>query len=111
MNRWTRVGVAALYVTLFLLAMSGIALADPLDDAGAKLGAFLAKAGGIMTGLIPAAASVAVGALAAKRAASKAMGEEDGMSRASNQITEVLKLAAVGTGASLVVAIAGSVLK
>jgi hypothetical protein len=88
-----------------------MAFADPLDDAGAKLGGFLQKAGVIMTGMIPTAAALAVGALAAKRSAAKAMGEEDTMGRTSNQIVEVLKLTAIGTGASLIVAIAGSVLK
>jgi hypothetical protein len=96
---------------VFVLTMSGIALADPLDDAGAKLGGFLQKAGTIMAGLIPTAAALAIGALAVKRSAAKAMGEEEGMHRSSNQIVEVLKLTAIGTGAALIVAIAGSVLK
>jgi len=107
----TRLLLVALYATLFLLAMGGIALADPLDDAGAKIGDFLQKAGFILSGFIPAASGLAVGALAVKRSAAKAMGEEEGMSRAGNQIVEVLKLTAIGTGASLIVGIAGSVLK
>lgn len=110
LTRRVRGIVGSLHVLLFTLAITGVAFADPLDDAGAKIGAFLSKSGLIMTGLIPAGAGVAIAALAIKRAASKAMGEEDGMSRASNHITEVLKLTAVGTGASLLVAIAGSVL-
>jgi hypothetical protein len=111
MKRSTRWTLTSLYTTLFLLMMTAVAFADPLDDAGAKLGGFLQKAGVIMTGMIPTAAALAVGALAAKRSAAKAMGEEDTMGRTSNQIVEVLKLTAIGTGASLIVAIAGSVLK
>lgn len=99
------------FALLFLLATNGLAFADPLDDAGARVGAFLQKAGVIMTGLIPAAAGLAVGGLAIKRAVSKTMGEEEGMARAGNQIVEVLKLTAIGTGSALLVAIAGSVLK
>lgn len=110
MKRSTRLLMLAFYLTLFLLAMSGIALADPLDDVGAKVGDFLQRAGVILTGMIPAAAGLAVGALAVKRSAAKAMGEEDGMARSGNQIAEVLKLAAIGTGGSLLVAVAGSVL-
>jgi hypothetical protein len=111
MKRSTRWTLTSLYTTLFLLMMTAVAFADPLDDAGAKLGGFLQKAGVIMTGMIPTAAALAVGALAAKRSAAKAKGEEDTMGRTSNQIVEVLKLTAIGTGASLIVAIAGSVLK
>jgi tRNA threonylcarbamoyladenosine modification (KEOPS) complex Cgi121 subunit len=111
MRKRTRLLMVALYTSLFQMAMAGLALADPLDDAGAKVGGFLQKAGIIMTGLIPAAAGLAVGALAVKRATAKAMGEEEHMTRAGNQIVEVLKLTAVGMGATLIVAIAGSVLK
>lgn len=108
LSRFLRVaGLAA----LFLLAAAGLAFADPLDDAGAKVGSFLQKAGMILTGLIPAAAGLAVGGLAIKRAIAKTMGEEEGMARSTNQIVEVLKLTAVGTGSALLVAIAGSVLK
>lgn len=103
-------GFVFLCSILFLMALPGLGFADPLDDAGAKLGDFMSKAGMIMAGLIPATAGVAIGGLAIKRAASKAMGEEDGMMRAGNQIVEVLKLTAIGTGSSLIVAIAGSVL-
>lgn len=99
------------FTALFLLALSGVALADPLDDAGAKVGNFLQRTGFIVSGFIPATAGLAVAALAVKRTAHKTMGEEEGMMRAGNQIVEVLKLAAVGTGASLLVGIAGSVLK
>jgi hypothetical protein len=108
LTRWLH-GTWALLLFTFLL--SGLAFADPLDDAGAKVGAFLQKAGLISTGLIPTAAGLAIAALSIKRAAAKAMGEDEGMSRAHNQIPEVLKLTAIGTGASLLVAIAGSVLK
>jgi len=111
MTKRTRLLTMVIYPALFLLAMTGVALADPLDDAGAKVGGFLQKSGLIMSGFIPASAALAVGALAVKRSASKAMGEDEGMHRAGNQIVEVLKLAAIGTGASLIVGIAGSVLK
>ena len=111
MNRRTRLLLLGLYVCVFVLALSGLAFADPLDDAGAKLGSFLQRAGVIMTGLIPSVAALAVGGLAVKRQVSKTMGEEEGMARAGNQIVEVLKLTAVGTGSALIVAIAGSVLK
>lgn len=110
MKRSTRLLLLAGYLILFLLAMSGVALADPLDDAGAKVGSFLQRAGVIMTGLIPAAAGLAVGALAVKRSFDKTLGNEDGMMRSGNQIAEVLKLAAIGTGGSLLVAVAGSIL-
>jgi len=106
----TRLLHVALLATVFLLTLTGIAFADPLDDAGAKIGGFLQKSGLIMAGMIPAASGLAVGALAVKRSAAKAMGEEEGMHRAGNQIVEVLKLTAIGTGASLIVGIAGSVL-
>jgi len=99
------------YVTVFLAGMVGLALADPLDDAGAKLGTFLQRAGLIMTGLIPAAGALAIGGLAVKRSVSKTLGEEEGMNRTSNHIVEVIKLTMVGTAASLIVGIAGSILK
>lgn len=110
MPRKIRFLLGGWYVCLFLLLLGSVALADPLDDAQAKLGGFLQKSGLIMTALLPSGAGVAIAALALKRSAAKAMGEEEGMTRSSNQITEVLKLTAVGTGASLLVAVAGSIL-
>jgi hypothetical protein len=103
---WSRI----LYMAVMLTLVAVPVLADPLDDAGSKVGGFLTKAGGIATGLVPVAGGLAVAALAIKRAADKAMGAEEQMSRTSNQIVEVLKLTGIGMGASLLVAIAGSVL-
>lgn len=103
---WTRVLNLALLLTLIALPV----LADPLDDAGSKVGGFMTKAGGIATGLVPVAGGLAVTALAIKRQADKAMGAEEQMSRTSHQIVEVLKLTGIGMGASLLVAIAGSIL-
>lgn len=111
MNRLYRVVWLGGFLVIFLLALSGVASADALDDAAAKLGNFLQRTGMIVAGLIPAAGGVAVGGLALKRAAAKAMGEEEGMVRANNQITEVLKLTAIAGGSSILVAIAGSILK
>gem|GEM_PF-3284480 len=111
MTRWRRFALTAWFTMLFLLPMAGQAFADPLDDAGAKLATFLQRAGVIMAGLIPTAGGLAVAALAVKRAAAKAMGEEEGMARSGNHIAEVLKLTAIGMSASLLVAIAGSILK
>lgn len=110
MNRLYRVIWLGGLVAIFSLALAGVAAADPLDDAAAKLGSFLQRAGLIVTGLIPAAGGVAVGGLALKRAAAKAMGEEEGMVRANSQITEVLKLTAIAAGSSLLVAVSGSIL-
>lgn len=103
---WTRILYLATLLTLVALPV----LADPLDDAGSKVGNFLTKAGGIATGLVPVAGGLAVAALAVKRQADKAMGAEEQMSRTGNQIVDVLKLTGIGMGASLLVAIAGSVL-
>jgi hypothetical protein len=111
MSKWTRFLVLGGVACLFVFLLAGVAMADPLDDAGAKVGAFLSKAGLIVSGLIPTAGGLAVAGLAVKRKMAKTMGEEEGMARTSNQIVEVLKLTAVGTGASILVSIAGSVLK
>lgn len=111
MKEWRRWVWLCGLLLLFWLALPGIAEADPLDEAAAKLGSFLQRVGLLLAGLVPAAGGVAVGGLALKRAAAKAMGEEEGMVRASNQIAEVLKLMAITAGSSLLVAIAGSVLR
>lgn len=100
-----------LALTLALLLVPAVCFADPLDDAQAKLAAFLARAGAIATGLIPATGGLAVTGLAIKRQVAKVSGEEETMSRAGGQIQDVLKLTAIGTGASLLVSIAGSILK
>lgn len=111
MSKWTRFLFLGGYACLFVFLLASVAFADPLDDAGAKIGTFLSKAGVIVSGLIPTAGGLAVAGLAIKRKMAKTMGEEEGMARTGNQIVEVLKLTAVGTGASLLVAIAGSVLQ
>ncbi|MFZ5823451.1 MAG: hypothetical protein ACOY94_03790 [Bacillota bacterium] len=110
MSKWTRFIWLGGYACLFVLLLSSVAFADPLDDAKTQLTEFLTKAATIVSGLIPTAGGLAVAGLAVKRKMAKTMGEEDGMARANNQIVEVLKLTAVGTGASLLVAIAGSAL-
>jgi hypothetical protein len=104
-------------MVLFLVVLASVLLtatichADPLDDAGAKIGDFLQKCGAIAVGLIPAAGGLAISSLAIQRKLAKAAGHQDVVNRTSEQITEVLKLVAVGAGSSLLVAIAGSVLK
>lgn len=103
--------VMFLVVVAAVLLTATISHADPLDDAGAKIGDFLQKAGAIATGLIPAAGGLAISSLAIQRKLAKAAGHQDVVNRTSEQITEVLKLAAVGAGSSLLVAIAGGVLK
>jgi hypothetical protein len=95
-----------------LLLLVGRALAgDPLDEAQQKLAAFLTRTGNMAMLLLPGAGGVAVTVLAIKRAVAKAAGEEESMVRASNQIGEVLKYTAIGSGASLLVSIAGSILR
>jgi len=111
MSKWTRFLFVAGYACLLVFVLSSVALADPLDDAQSKLSSFLTKSGTIVTGLIPTAGGLAVAGLAIKRKMAKAMGEEETMGRVGNQIVEVLKLTAVGTGASLLVSIAGMVLQ
>jgi len=106
-ERWLRLSVV---VGVVLALLAGVAKAAPIDEAGAKLSAFVQSAGAIMTGLIPAVGALAVAGLAVKRALAKVMGEEESMVRANNQIVEVLKLTAIGTGSALVVAVAASVL-
>jgi len=104
---WIRL---TLMVAAYLALIGGVVQAAPIDEAGAKLSAFVQSAGAIMTGLIPAVGGLAVAGLAVKRALAKVMGEEESMVRANNQIVEVLKLTAIGTGSALVVAVAASVL-
>lgn len=111
MSKWTRVLFVAGLTSLLVLMLSSVALADPLDDAQAKISTFLTKASTVVTALIPLVGGVAVTGLAVKRKMAKAMGEDDTMARTGNQIVEVLKLTAIGTGASLLVGIAGMVLK
>lgn len=103
----------ALLWTLVLtgvLLVPAIAFADPLDDLGAKLGAFLNKAGLIAAGLIVPGGGLAVTVLALRRQAAKSLGDEETMMRSNATITDVLKWTAVGAGASLLTAVAGSIL-
>ncbi len=111
MSKWTRILFVAGYACLLVFVMSSVAMADPLDDAQTKISTFLTKASTVVTALIPTMGGVAVAGLALKRKMAKAMGEDEAMSRTGNQIVEVLKLTAIGTGASILVGIAGMVFK
>lgn len=100
-----------LLVAVYLGATITTGYADPLDDAQARLGSFLQRAGFMVSGLVPLVGILAIGVLSIRRNMAKAAGEDDVMSRSMGQIYDVLKLVAIGAGASLLVAIAGSVLK
>jgi hypothetical protein len=109
-----RITLGHLYALILfgcLMLASNVAMADPLDDVSTKLAGFLTKAGTVATGLIIPTGGLAVTVLALKRKAAKAMGDDDAMARTGNQIADALKLTAIGTGASLLVAVAGSILK
>lgn len=112
-NLMRRINLGHLYVLILfgcLMLSADPALADPLDDVSTKLSTFLTKAGTIATGLIIPTGGLAVTVLALKRKAAKAMGDDDAMARTGNQIADALKMTAIGTGASLLVAVAGSIL-
>lgn len=108
---YTKALSVAILATMFLIGLVSVGYADPLDDAQARLGGFLQRAGLIVTGLVPAAGILAVGVLSIRRNLAKAAGEDDAMARSSSQIMDVLKYVAIGSGASLLVAIAGSILQ
>lgn len=105
------------YVLGFLLGLAilvmaaGLCFADPLDDAGAKLGAFIQKAGNIILGLGTGAGTLALGGIGIRRMVAKTTGDDEVMARSNNQIVEVLKYMAIVGGAGLLASIGGSILK
>ncbi|HYG58682.1 MAG TPA: hypothetical protein VD902_11550 [Symbiobacteriaceae bacterium] len=100
-----------LVITFVVFLTATVAHADALDDAGAKLGSFLTRAGLIATGLIPGAGGLAIMSLSIQRKVAKAAGQQDVVNKTSEGIMEVLKLTMVGAGASILVAVAGGILK
>lgn len=103
--------VGFLFGLAVLLLAVGVAYADPLDDAGAKLGEFIQKAGNIVLGLGTGGGTLALGGIAVRRMIAKAAGDDEVMTRSNNHILEVLKYMAIVGGAGLLASIGGSVLK
>jgi hypothetical protein len=105
------------YVMGFLLSLAivllaaGLCYADPLDDAGAKLGGFIQKAGNIVLGFGTGAGTLALGGIGIRRMVAKTAGDDEVMSRSNNHIMEVLKYMAIVGGAGLLASIGGSILK
>lgn len=96
---------------VFVLLAVGFAHADPLDDAGAKLGEFIQKAGNLVLGLGTGAGTLALGGIGVRRMVAKAAGDEEVMNRSNNHIVEVLKYMAIVGGAGLLASIGGSILR
>jgi hypothetical protein len=89
----------------------GVAHADALDDAGAKLASFVQKAGNIILGLGTGAGTLALAGIGVRRMVAKAAGEDDVMAKTNSQILDVLKYMAIVGGAGLLASIGGSILK
>jgi hypothetical protein len=94
-----------------VLLLAGICYADPLDDAGAKLGGFIQKAGNLILGLGTGAGTLALGGIGLRRMVAKAAGEDEMLAKSNGHILDVLKYMAIVGGAGLLASIGGSILK
>lgn len=97
-------------VCIVFLAV-GIAHADALDDAGAKVAAFIQKAGNLVLGLGTGTGTLALAGVGIRRMIAKAAGEEEVMAKSNSQILDVLKYMAIVGGAGLLASVGGSILK
>jgi hypothetical protein len=94
-----------------VLLLAGVVHADALDDAGARLGGFIQKAGNIILGLGTGAGTLALAGVGVRRMVAKAAGEDDVMAKSNSQILDVLKYMAIVGGAGLLASIGGSILQ
>lgn len=105
-----RVLLGVLFAAFVVVMAAGVALADPLDDAGARLGSFIQKAGNIVLGLGTGAGTLALSGIGIRRMVAKAAGEDEVLGKTNGQILDVLKYMAIVGGAGLLASIGGSIL-
>ena len=84
-----------------VLLAAGVCYADALDDAGARLGGFIQKAGNIVLGLGTGAGTLALGGIGIRRMVAKAAGEDEVLAKSNAHIIDVLKYMAIVGGAVL----------
>lgn len=109
MNWQTKLLRVSMLGLLLVMNLASVCLADPLDEAKARLLSFIDKATNVFLALAVPAGGLAMTVLGVKRTLAKAVGDDETMKGSNSQLLGVAKWTAVAVGGGILAKIAASV--